>query len=55
MMWSRRRYLTLGVSGILSSALVISILAYAFFGNNRSDPQRGFAAYRAEQPIPSPK
>jgi hypothetical protein len=53
MMWSRRRYLTLGVSGILSGALVISIFAYALLGN-RPDAQRGFAAYRAEQPIPSP-
>jgi hypothetical protein len=51
--WSRRSYVT-GVSGILSGALVISILAYALLGN-RSDVQRGFAAYRAEQPISFPK
>ena len=53
-MVSWRSYLKLGVSGILSGALVISILAYAILGS-RPDTPRGFAAYRAEQPIPSPK
>ena len=52
-MVSWRSYLKLGVSGILSGALVISILAYAILGS-RPDTPRGFA-YRAEQPITSPK
>lgn len=53
-MVSWRRYLELGLSGILSGALVISFLAYAILGS-RPDTPRGFTAYRAEQPIQSPK
>jgi hypothetical protein len=53
-MMTWRKYLKLGVPGILSGAVVMSILAYAILGS-RPDTPRGFAAYRAEQPTPSPK